>query len=105
MVEHVCGLQGFGLHLDDICPACEERNKPHMEDDKNPFAFPVTWNNRIVSEGMTLRDYFAAAALTGFLAAGGRDEETAKNLIAAIGPACYGMADQLLAERTKETPE
>lgn len=23
-IPHVCGLSGFGLSLDDVCPACED---------------------------------------------------------------------------------
>lgn len=25
--EHVCGLEGFGLNMDDVCPACQADDK------------------------------------------------------------------------------
>jgi len=45
--------------------------------------------------GMTLRDYFAAAALTGILAVASSDRQ------AAIAAECYDLADAMLAERQK----
>lgn len=33
-------------------------------------AFPIVAHKEVLSQGMTLRDYFAAAALTGLLASG-----------------------------------
>jgi len=71
----------------------------------NPEAFPNSTGVRCWSTGMTLRDYFAAAALTGFLSSGVEQEGTPEELIATVGPACYGMADQLLAQRAKEVSD
>lgn len=56
--------------------------------------------------GMTLRDYFAAAALTGFMASLAdpkhRDVLYSKNQgTAHIVNACYVLADAMLAERDK----
>lgn len=64
---------------------------------KNIKAFPVTWRNEkgeLISEGMTLRDYFAGQALAqlGFIARNPVDyKKTAE--------CCYGFADAMLYER------
>lgn len=61
---------------------------------KDETAFPVTNDPVLASSfGMSLRDYFAAAALTGYLARGGNPENCA-------GWA-YNFADAMLAERDK----
>jgi hypothetical protein len=71
-------------------------------------AFPTAVLNGEAYSGMTLRDYFAAAALRGMLASG---HETAieKASTAAGGDpirglalASYGMADAMLAERHRD---
>jgi hypothetical protein len=62
-------------------------------------AFPFTANvdeskpNQLLSTGMTLQDYFAAAALTGYLAAGAAQEN------AVVWS--YRTADRMLKERAK----
>lgn len=52
--------------------------------------------------GMTLRDYFAAKALNGYLASYAPDDNPFKN-----GPAvardCYELADAMLAAREADT--
>lgn len=54
--------------------------------------------------GMTLRDYFAAAALRGWLASFPGDMPFPENRgVTAIAIDCYAMADAMLAART--TPE
>ncbi|MCP4903010.1 MAG: hypothetical protein GY906_39100 [bacterium] len=60
------------------------------------------------SGGMTLRDYFAAAALTGCLAnqytrneSGNRDTE----YFLAIADAVYAVADAMIIARAKEPPD
>lgn len=65
-----------------------------MVNKKNPPAFPVYHE-----QGMTLRDYFAAAALQGFLA---NPELQGSNEVIVTG--AYMAADLMLAERAKETP-
>ena len=70
----------------------------------NPEAFPNSTGVRCWSTGMTLRDYFAAAALNGFVSANEAlhvNECTPDKAAAVI---CYKLADALLAERAKETP-
>lgn len=60
-------------------------------------AFPVTTTNLRGMYGMTLRDYFAAAALQGMLADKSRGyphHEYASD--------AYSFADAMMAERTKE---
>lgn len=63
----------------------------------NPSAFPQSLTGEtgafVGCEGMTLRDYFAAAALTGLLASstGDQPENFAKG--------AYLMADAMLAAR------
>jgi len=68
-------------------------------------AFPVADLSKAQAPGMTLRDYFAAAALTGLLAepdhrscSSGADVETWRADVRA-GDAvwCYQMADAMLA--------
>lgn len=69
---------------------------------KNPSAFPFAYEDRtqagrintIVSEGMTLRDYFAAAALPGLIASYLRTVNDDAKL-------AYEYADAMLAEREK----
>ena len=62
-------------------------------------AFPFTANvdeskpNQLLSRGMTLKDYFAAAALTGYLAAGAMQEN------AVVWS--YRTAERMLKERNK----
>lgn len=73
-------------------------------------------------EGASLRDYFAAAALTGFLADGVQrlvavavenskqgaqiaDTEAMAAIVnAEIAAGCFMLADAMLAERERETP-
>lgn len=76
---------------------------------ENPQAFPCsrwTSNNQDVHEGMTMRDYFAAAALTGFTAneqliniAHKTATELGKDPEEITAIMCYGFADALLKVR------
>ncbi len=50
------------------------------------------------SDGMTLRDYFAAAAMSGALAHPGADISYG---LREVAKRCYAMADAMLAERDK----
>ncbi len=65
----------------------------------NISAFPFTANadeskpNQLLSRGMTLKDYFAAAALTGYLAAGASQENGVVW--------SYRTAERMLKERNK----
>jgi hypothetical protein len=54
-------------------------------------------------EGMTLRDYFAAQALPGFLSTCEREPGGATSSLdaSAIARASYELADAMLAERAK----
>jgi hypothetical protein len=59
-------------------------------------AFPVA-SDGVFEEGMTLRDYFAAQALSslvGLFAEGGHSA-------GAVAADCYAIADAMLAERAK----
>ena len=49
--------------------------------------------------GMTLRDYFAGQALVALLARQDSTLESAK----VVAPACYEIADSMLAKRERET--
>lgn len=68
----------------------------------NPFAFSGnawTPDNQDVHEGMTLRDYFAAAALQGImLLAEVHKEDTDKK----VAEWAYSYADAMLKERNRE---
>lgn len=50
--------------------------------------------------GMTLRDYFAAQALNGYLA--GRNSTHVSSRCNDVADACYAYADAMLAARQKE---
>ena len=63
----------------------------------NEPAFPLVaqnWHHK----GMTLRDYFAAKAMAGFLAT----ENFSNHYAAGIATAAYHMADAMLKSREKE---
>lgn len=71
-----------------------------MEKNNDSPAFPQTVNDlgtiREANQGMTLRDYFAAAALTGLAATGAYltdDKGAARE--------SWALADAMLAERSK----
>jgi len=62
----------------------------------NPHAEPSTQLKIVPFAEMTvLRDYFAAAALTGMLAAASGDEATA------IAEECYALAEAMLTARQR----
>lgn len=69
-----------------------------MKDDSGP-AFPFISPSGHMYQGMSLRDYFAKAALQGSISHGiPITTENGRNLIADW---CYKMADAMLKERTK----
>jgi hypothetical protein len=59
----------------------------------NPTAFPNP--NRTDQTGMTLRDYFAAKAMQGFIADGAAPDVSKE----AIAIMAYAMAEAMLEER------
>ncbi len=67
-------------------------------------AFPVplnpgeTWREMASCDGMTLRDYFAAKAMQGILAAG-RDAQFDGSDMYGYARASYGLADAMLKAR------
>lgn len=70
-------------------------------------AFPLegaTWRtgSRITATGMTLRDYFAGQALTGFYAGYVNNENIQQIPPERIAEEVYGMADAMIAERNRE---
>ena len=66
-----------------------------MVDRKTP-AFPISGSQYRHTEGMTLRDYFAAKAMQGMLAActGWSEQEQAR-----LAKCSYMMADEMLKRR------
>jgi|JI10StandDraft_1071094.scaffolds.fasta_scaffold42607_8 hypothetical protein len=72
-------------------------------DDGGP-AFPVpaeqSENTNFATPGMTLLDYFAAAAMQGLLASYSADAEI-DGLEPRIASQSYDMADAMIAERSK----
>lgn len=52
-----------------------------------------------MSSGMTLRDYFAAKALQGYLSGRNRAELASDRY--SVARACYGYADEMIAERSR----
>ena len=62
----------------------------------NPWAFPVPYEANVNgTEGMTLRDFFAAHALAGMLANSG------EGVFEDDASAAFGLADAMLAARAK----
>jgi hypothetical protein len=61
-------------------------------------AFPITKESRLMvcSEGMTLRDYFAAKAMQGWLGSRARVEDARL-----LAEAAYIRADAMISEREK----
>lgn len=70
-----------------------------MEEKNNPNAFPALHLDG--HQGMTLRDYFAAKAMEGFIATFGKTQNTSSVLELAddISEMSYGIADQMLKQR------
>ncbi len=73
---------------------------PQLRDDGGP-AFPFKCQGATTAPevyyGMTLRDYFAAKALNGWLASEDRITLTED----AVADVCYGYADAMIRERNK----
>jgi hypothetical protein len=67
----------------------------------NPQAFPSTHHNGWgePEKGMTLRDYFAAKAMQGLIAADAHDGGCVKCGDKYIAPLAYEMADDMLIAR------
>ena len=68
-------------------------------------AFPIGSGDMRDPMGMSLRDYFAAAALTGMLADSGRTERfrDTHNMDEINASWAYELADAMLAEREKQS--
>lgn len=62
---------------------------------KNPRAFPVN-TDEFYDRGMLLRDYFAAAALTGLIASSESGD---------FAERAYAIADDMLAKRRRPAPD
>jgi hypothetical protein len=72
-----------------------------MSKDNGGPAFPVPNDANVNGqEGMSLRDYFAAAALQGWIASLPADA-VMTNREAGVAERCYKLADAMLAERAK----
>ena len=76
-----------------------------MENDGGP-AFPrvepgTGGEGAVIYFGMSLRDYFAAAAMQGMLAHGARSNEKKISDFDAVANDAFGYADAMLAERRK----
>jgi len=69
-----------------------------MIDETGGPAFPL--DRDCCNVGMTLRDYFAAKALQGLLAAG-RDAQYGNGDMNDLAESSYSIADELLKARTK----
>ena len=65
----------------------------------NPLAFPIISeaHEHVIATGMTLRDYFAAKAMQGYLA----NTNDGFDTIEEAANFCYKWADAMLAERDK----
>lgn len=58
-------------------------------------AFPLQYDDGTFQEGMTLRDYFAAKALQGFIGTTYEEDQSFKE----VAESCYRYADAMMAER------
>lgn len=67
-----------------------------MSDTTQGPAFPVTAGQQVYSTGATLRDYFAAAALTGMIIDHGDDCSAYRDAVCARA---WMVADAMLRER------
>lgn len=65
----------------------------------NPQAFPCHPDTPPEYDGMTLRDYFAAKAMQGLIAADAHDGGCVKCGDKYIAPLAYEMADDMLIAR------
>ena len=76
-----------------------------MSKDTGGSAFPAPfWSNekmRYLDEGMTLRDYFAAQALTGIIAGWNVNSPDCTFNPPAFAARAYIVADAMIAERNK----
>jgi hypothetical protein len=73
-----------------------------MGDEPTVYAFPITAEADYL--GMTLRDYFAAKAMQGWLTdptTSGYGIEGREAKYASIAEHCYAVADAMLAERAR----
>ena len=68
-----------------------------MKNDQN--AFPVTYGSDGVEHGMTLRDYFAAKALQGILAANAEWSDVSWDRCKAMVIDSFNIADEMLKAR------
>lgn len=71
-----------------------------MKPEENPFAFPLlipNVNDSAIHDGMTMRDYFAAAALTGLLAEPRNDGWKMSGQV--VARTAYEYADDMLKAR------
>lgn len=91
-----CGKNEVPPHL-DICRDCWDAKQPL--NDGGP-AFPNKDELGNMVKGMTLRDYFAAAALQGLLAAG-----NTKGAYSTFAEHAYAAADAMLAARKEASRE
>ena len=78
-----------------------KRGEPHMVEDWDATPFLTSLKGKV-----TLRDYFAAAALTGYRTRVHTDPTQQDQPISreAIVKRCFADADAMLAARGKETP-
>jgi hypothetical protein len=63
-------------------------------------AFPVAIDNQVLDDGMTLRDYFAAKALQGFMVGLKPAQDIGPEMQDRIALGMYSMADAMLKART-----
>lgn len=62
-------------------------------------AFPLVAENRILHDGMTLRDYFAAKAMQGYMVGLKPAQDIGPDMQDRIAEGMYSMADAMLKAR------
>ena len=78
--------------------------------DDGGTAFPIPYGQVMCDEGkgMTLRDYFAAAALQGISAmviqSAAKNSRSPKETKKELAEACFGIADAMLVARKETQP-
>lgn len=71
----------------------------YMERKTGDSAYPVISHGVVMSEGMSLRDYFAGHAIIGLMS---QAERGLPILFSEISESAYGLADAMLKERNRD---
>lgn len=99
-ITHYCCALGHHLFV-DMWGAQIREVEPLSDDDRDDGGPAFPRGIEVGEGGMRLRDYFAAAALTGVLSNLSEMRSEVVNDQARFARDCYRMADAMIAERRK----